>query len=630
MSTEARAVPGWRRLLSPGSVLPYLAPWWILVPVIGVLLHNARVDSLQAPLRAAEAERVRADADLLRRSLDRLRNDIRLVVHVARSELLASPQAGGGREALVSFLHEFLETFPGYRQARLLDLQCHERVRLERRATGVETVAAAALQDKSGHSYCLAGQRLAADEYFISRLDANVEHGQIVRPLEPMLRIAARIFDDARRPLGIVVLNFDASLLLGSLSAASVAGSGLLDDQGYWLHAADPADEMAFANGDDARRLGMRDPEAWQRIHESGRSAGQFEARSGLWSFRRVAPASEVAGLQAPVWYAVSIVPAKNITAVRIRSALEHGLLALALLAATSGLSLGLARSRQSERRTARDLARSTAELAEAGQQLEASRDELVRSERLSSLGLMVAGVAHEINTPLGAAMLAGRVLEEQLDALRHAYRSGLRRTDMERFEQEHREGLALLSGNLRRVADLIHLFKQVATDRAAATRQHFDLAAVVHDVLALMAGTLKHVPHRVEVDIPPGIAMDSFPGPLGQIVQNLVNNALDHAFPQGGPGQVLICGRGEGERVVLSVGDNGCGIAAADMPHIWDPFFTTRRHRGGTGLGLHICHQLATAVLGGRIEIAENGTGRGCTVRLEIPAVAPAGGAVP
>ena len=161
-----------------------------------------------------------------------------------------------------------------------------------------------------------------------------------------------------------------------------------------------------------------------------------------------------------------------------------------------------------------------------------------MRSERLSSLGLMVAGVAHEINTPLGAAMLAGRVLEEQLDALRHAYRSGLRRTDMERFEQEHREGLALLSGNLRRVADLIHLFKQVATDRAAATRQHFDLAAVVHDVLALMAGTLKHVPHRVEVDIPPGIAMDSFPGPLGQIVQNLVNNALDHAFPQGGPGK--------------------------------------------------------------------------------------------
>ena len=79
MSTEARAVPGWRRLLSPGSVLPYLAPWWILVPVIGVLLHNARVDSLQAPLRAAEAERVRADADLLRRSLDRLRNDIRLL-----------------------------------------------------------------------------------------------------------------------------------------------------------------------------------------------------------------------------------------------------------------------------------------------------------------------------------------------------------------------------------------------------------------------------------------------------------------------------------------------------------------------------------------------------------------------
>ncbi|MBX3686699.1 MAG: hypothetical protein KF909_11225, partial [Rhodocyclaceae bacterium] len=150
MSTEARAVPGWRRLLSPGSVLPYLAPWWILVPVIGVLLHNARVDSLQAPLRAAEAERVRADADLLRRSLDRLRNDIRLLVHVARSELVAAPQAGGGREALVSFLHEFLETFPGYRQARLLDLQCHERVRLERRATGVETVAAAALQDKSG------------------------------------------------------------------------------------------------------------------------------------------------------------------------------------------------------------------------------------------------------------------------------------------------------------------------------------------------------------------------------------------------------------------------------------------------------------------------------------------------
>ena len=150
--------------------------------------------------------------------------------------------------------------------------------------------------------------------------------------------------------------------------------------------------------------------------------------------------AASDARLQAPVWYAVSIVPAKHVTAVRIRSALGHGLLALALLAATSGLSRPgpLAPERASHRQGP---ARSTAELASGSATRGPSRDELVRSERLSSLGLMVAGVAHEINTPLGAAMLAEGC--SRSNSTRFAMPIGPgRRTDMERFEQEHREGL--------------------------------------------------------------------------------------------------------------------------------------------------------------------------------------------
>jgi len=609
-----------RRVL---KALIYVLPWWLLVPVVAVLRHHARVDAGLTPIREAEALQVRGAMRGLHRTVDQLSHDIRLLARVV-SDLGPERGAAGRDDAVAGFMSQFLGTFPDYSQARLLDAACREIVRLDRRASGIVRTPTDALQDKSGRDYCVAGQRLVAGQAYISRLDANIEHGRVVVPIEPTLRIVARASGDAADGGGLVVLNLDAGPLLERFRVTDQQTLSLLDEAGYWLRAPDPADEMAFAYGDSARRLQVRHPEVWRRVTAGGAGEGQFELPSGLWTFQVFVAREGEASLISPTWYVLDLVPEARLAALRERSAWTFGLLAAAVLVVVTGLALALARARYRMSGMVDDLARQDVELAEADNLLKASRDDLVRSERLSSLGLMVAGVAHEMNTPIGAAMMANGVLKEQLDAFRQACASGLRRSDLARFESNHAEALALLSANLQSVAHLIKLFKQVATERASASRERFDLAGLVQDVVTLMGGTLKRTPHSIELAVDPGIEVDSYPGPLGQIVQNLVQNAVMHAFPHGLGGHIEIGARREASWVHLWVRDDGCGIPAKDIDHVWDPFYSTGRARGGTGLGLHICHQLAVDVLGGSIDILATGDGAGTTFELRFPCVAP------
>ena len=170
---------------------------------------------------------------------------------------------------------------------------------------------------------------------------------------------------------------------------------------------------------------------------------------------------------------------------------------------------------------------------------------------------------------------------------------------------------------------DLIAHFKQVAVDQTSAQRRPFDLAEVVGEVVLTLRPQFKATPYRIEVDIPPGIDMDSFPGPLGQVLTNLVNNALLHGFAGLPAGVVRIAAEAQGDRVRIQVADNGRGIAPEHQSRVFDPFFTTRLGQGGSGLGLHIVYSIVTRVLGGRIDLASQ-PGEGTEITLEIPVIAP------
>ncbi|MBI1690852.1 HAMP domain-containing sensor histidine kinase [Methylorubrum rhodesianum] len=252
---------------------------------------------------------------------------------------------------------------------------------------------------------------------------------------------------------------------------------------------------------------------------------------------------------------------------------------------------------------------------------LHQAQDDLIRAEKLASLGQLVAGVAHEINTPLGIALTTATLVRDETRAFQGLVAAGtLSRSRLTHFVDRVGEGTQLLCANLTRAADLVHGFKQVAVDRASDERRRFDLDVWLGELLASLQPMLRKGGHRIERDAPSGIVVDTYPGVLAQVVTNLVANAVVHGFAGGErPGTITVRASGTGPLVRLEVSDDGSGIAPEHLGRIFDPFFTTARSHGSTGLGMHIVHNLVTARLQGRIAV-ESEPGRGTLVRLEFP----------
>ena len=236
---------------------------------------------------------------------------------------------------------------------------------------------------------------------------------------------------------------------------------------------------------------------------------------------------------------------------------------------------------------------------------LQRTQSELVQGEKLASLGRMVAGVAHELNTPIGNALTIGSTLAHHTRQMHRAMETNqLKRSELADFLREGAEAVGVLERALGQASHLIASFKQVSADQQSEQRRTFDLATSVDEIIAIVRPGLRGTAITLESKVPVGIAMDSYPGLLAQVLSNLVTNARMHAFDGQTQGQVIIEAQEEGEQVHLFVRDNGHGIPEAIRNRIFDPFFTTRMGRGGTGLGLSIVHGLVTQGLGGSIRV--------------------------
>jgi len=600
--------------------LPYLLPWWLLVPIATGALYLTRIDAEQARQRLVASERMESAVHHLDEGIARLLKDVRLARQTAITHALGQDTSGQA-----DFFRDFLSAHPGYTQARLLDEQCRETLRYDQRATGAVRIPDAALQDKSGRYYCTRTLELAPEQLYLSALDLNIENGQVVEPHEPTLRGAARVVLPGGRSQGLVVLNFNAESIIDAFARAADADLALINDDGYWLVSPTPGDAFSFALGAPERSFANRHPAVWSAIRENAATSDVIVADGRRWLYRRITAQDMAGGQAAPVWYAVSAIDNAATMARSSDILLAHlalGALVLLILSTLAGL---FARSNIRRDALTDELAATNARLSESLVQLEASLEDRVESAKLASLGLLVAGVAHELNTPLGAAMVIGTRLEEEMARLQAAYDAGLRQSDLTRHLDSGSQGVKLLSANLQRAARLITQFKAVASDRSSAERTRFELRATIDDVLSLMHSDIKHNRAAVTVDVPAQIHLDSYPGPLGQIVQNLVANALHHGIGAKPDGRVSITASATDDTLTLTVCDNGAGIDPGAVPKIWDPFFTTARHDGGTGLGLHLCRQLAEHVLGGRLSLEPAPPGGGTCMTLRIPRVAPA-----
>ncbi len=277
-------------------------------------------------------------------------------------------------------------------------------------------------------------------------------------------------------------------------------------------------------------------------------------------------------------------------------------------------------------KRQAESELRSSKERAEAAlSELRDTQTSLIEAEKLAALGSLVAGVAHEVNNPVGISLTVASSLARRCEEFqREAEAGAIRRSRLTEFVEGNRDAANQLVANLHRAGELIQAFKQVAVDRSHADRRSFDLKQALDQIVSSLRPGLKTSQVRLVVDVPDGIIMDSYPGPLGQVITNLFLNAANHAFPGDTPGTISIVARTSGpDQVHIVFRDNGVGMAEEVQRRAFDPFFTTRRGDGGTGLGLHIVYNLITGRLGGRIVLSSM-AGMGTTFRINLPRVAP------
>jgi two-component system, NtrC family, sensor kinase len=256
-------------------------------------------------------------------------------------------------------------------------------------------------------------------------------------------------------------------------------------------------------------------------------------------------------------------------------------------------------------------------------EQLQQTQHHLVQSEKLAALGSLVAGVAHELNTPIGNGLTVATSLCDSCDEMKQQLAQGLTRTALEKFMRDMDEGSQLVSRNLERASELVSGFKQVAMDRTSAQRRNFSLTALLTETRLTLSPAFKRTPFVVEIEAANECWMDSYPGPLGQVITNLLNNTLVHAFTGRDQGRVRMSTRTTVDAVEIAVEDDGVGIPEENLSRVFDPFFTTKLGEGGNGLGMHIVHNIVTSILGGDIRLYSE-VGRGTTIVLILPLVAP------
>jgi signal transduction histidine kinase len=318
--------------------------------------------------------------------------------------------------------------------------------------------------------------------------------------------------------------------------------------------------------------------------------------------------------------YGVMVVQSYDPTVLYTKTELDL----LAFIASHVAVAIARMQADRAIRKAKESLESQNAALNQALTQLQEAQTELVRQEKLASLGQMVAGVAHEINTPLGICVTATSHLVQELKLTKEELAAGEMTEDsLNAFFDVVDQSLRIMTTNTQRAASLVRSFKQVAVDQSSDNIRKFNLCKYVGEILLSLQPKLKGRPVKVEVDCPPELEVDSFPGAVSQIVTNMVVNSLVHGFERDQPGNIRIRARmEEDDMIAFDYGDDGAGMDADTLTKMFDPFFTTKRGSGGSGLGAHILYNLVTGSLGGTLRV-ESSPGKGLQYYLRFPRTA-------
>lgn len=293
----------------------------------------------------------------------------------------------------------------------------------------------------------------------------------------------------------------------------------------------------------------------------------------------------------------------------------------LAFMASHVAVAIARMQADRRIRKAKQELETQNAALNEALHALQEAQSELVRQEKLASLGRLVAGVAHEINTPLGICVTATSHLVQELKLTREELAAGEMTEDsLAGFFDVVDQSLRIMTTNTQRAAALVRSFKQVAVDQSSDDIRSFNLGPYLNEVLLSLQPKLKGRPIKVEVMCAPELVLESYPGAVSQIVTNMVVNSLVHGFEHEQPGNISVRAVLEDDGWVgFDYTDDGAGMDRDTLDKLFDPFFTTKRGTGGSGLGAHILYNLVTGALGGTVRV-ESAPGEGLRYHLRFP----------
>ena len=602
--------------------------------LIFIVLAVVLVSALQF-FHELDARKYRA-ANLIasERNIIRSRYEFRNFIGDALSNLLAvagSPQVRSlslsaqgepdpvAREQVTELFYRLLYHKPNFAQLRCIDMTGEELIRVQRNnhSGRIEEISHDALQTKADRYYFKDAISLPDNHVYVSPLDLNVEYGQIEMPWQPVIRVVKPIHD-ASGNRGVIVLNVSARNFLRNFSIGNSIQrtTALLNGDGFWL-AGMPDDMLWGFMFDSNNNLKVTHPQLWQQIMTEGQGEAVIEHRHYLFS--SITPGdvveeemlnSALSGYQLDAdderWVFLSVY--NEPLPIWAGENLPRLITVLLIAFLTSVF-----------------ISRTMAARKHAEKINEKNEEKLQQMERLASLGTVVAGVAHEVNTPVGNALTIASTVREHAQELNEGIRCGkIGRNRLDTLLADIDNGTVMLTESLRRASNIIQNFKQVAVDQTSERRRCFHLDEFLHELVALQATQFRGSAISIKVDCDSHQMVDSLPGPLGQVISNLIANARIHAFEEGASGQITLeaCSVSH-DKIMIRVSDNGQGIPTSLQAKIFDPFFTTKMNTGGSGLGLSIVQIIVNSLLQGDIAVSSQ-PGQGTHFTLIIPARLP------
>ncbi|WP_031214939.1 sensor histidine kinase [Marinomonas profundimaris] len=602
----------------------------VFITVLSFGSYRYFLDNKISQLAWTESEVLSRSASAFSREIGHIKRVTLLLRNSVNARLIsqqapASDQMASSDDWKVRVADEFsrfAQTSRLISQVRWIAPNGQELVRINAQDGVITRVSESQLQDKSDRGYVKNAPRVGDNTVYISSLDLNIENQEIVRPFQPTVRGVVRI--DGNMP-GILVVNYDLTKLFELMRSFSGDGVNLeiLDANGFWMLSSNKSLEWGgILYLQDARfNIATHFPEIWQEINAIDGLERIFDDNR-LWGLLKLHIDEEEVvkeGTKVPLLYFVAQSHAE-VFALWQRTMLAT----IVAIASISFLIIAWLVWRQivAQFETYRLLKlvqqeKEQAELANQQLRLTNSRlvdlqDELVETSKLSSLGLMVAGLAHEMHTPLGGVRMALSSckiwLDKESDLLSKKAAEGMNNS------------LSIAEKNLLRALEVVSSFKRIVSDRTAQETQTFFFHNVVSDIMFTYKPVLKKRPEiKVHIDVPQNIKMLGFPGIMSQILQNLIDNALDHGFQRLDKGLITLTAKQDADNLVLMLKDNGRGISPEMKKRIFDPFATTGRTNKHTGLGLHLVSQWVNTLMRGRIDV-ETEVGVGTTFTLTVP----------